>query len=288
MKQGEFLMPKIAFVGAGSMAEAIIAGITSKKDFDATNITAMNRSNEERRTFLTQTYGITTTTNYETLLQNAKIVFLAVKPKDILQALLEIKGYIQKDMLIISVIAGVSVTSIEDILQQKIAIIRSMPNTSATIGKSATAITPNESVTEEQLQLAVSLLETIGKVTIVEEKQLDAVTGLSGSGPAYIYYIIEAMESAAEQLGLEKDSAKELIVQTILGAAEMLQHSPKTPAQLRKEVTSPGGTTEAGLNVLQERDVKQSLIDCIVTASKQSEYLGQKSTEEIKEKLLSI
>ena len=281
-------MNKIAFIGAGAMAEAIISGITSRKDFDASNVTAINRSNQERRTFLNQTYGISTTTDYQSLLQDANIVFLAVKPKDILQALSDIKHYIKKDMLIISVIAGVSISSIETILQQKVAIIRTMPNTSATIGKSATAITSNEYVTNEQLQSATSLLQTIGKVTIVNEEQLDAVTGLSGSGPAYIYYFIEAMEAAAEQLGLEKEAAKELIVQTVIGAAEMLQHSPKTPAQLRTEVTSPGGTTEAGLKVLQERDIQKAFIDCVVAASRQSEQLGQKLSDEIKEKSLSI
>ena len=150
-----------------------------------------------------------------------------------------------------------------------------MPNTSASVGKSATAITFNELVSDEQRELALSIFSAIGTTAIVEEDQLDAITGLSGSGPAYIYYVVEAMEQSAKDIGLESETAKQLIIQTLIGAAEMLSSSGKDAAKLRKEVTSPGGTTEAGIEVLRQRGVEEAFIQCIKTATEQSKKLGQ-------------
>lgn len=281
-------MKKVAFVGAGSMAEAMISGITARSTLASDQIMVMNRSNSERLSFLNKTYGVSTTHDYATLLEDASIVFLAMKPKDVFNAVSAMKEFVRDDMLIVSVVAGVSMTSFEKILDRKIAVIRTMPNTSATIGKSATAIARNAFVSDEQFQHATSLLETVGQVTLVQEEQLDAVTGLSGSGPAYIYYLVEAMEQSAEKIGLEKEAAKALILQTIIGAAEMLQSSPKTPHTLRKEVTSPGGTTEAGLNVLSAYQVQEAFVNCIVEATAQSKRLGEKLDQEIHEKSLLI
>ncbi|MEH6942505.1 pyrroline-5-carboxylate reductase [Bacillus sp. JJ722] len=281
-------MSKIAFVGAGSMAEAMISGITSRSNQSPNQITVMNRSNDERLSILNTTYGVKTTHDYDVLLKDASIVFLAMKPKDVFSALSTIKSFLHEGMLIVSVVAGVSMDSIETIINKKVAIIRSMPNTSATIGKSATAIAQNRFVTNEQLQVVTTLLETIGQVTLVQENQLDAVTGLSGSGPAYIYYLVEAMEQSAEKIGLDKEAAKALILQTIIGAAEMLQNSTKTPQTLRKEVTSPGGTTEAGIHVLQSHQVQEAFINCIVEATAQSKRLGEKLSQEIQTKSLMI
>lgn len=281
-------MNKIAFVGAGSMAEAMISGITKRSHITTNQITVMNRSKQERLEFLRETYGVSTTHSYETLFQDANIVILAVKPKDVLTVLSSIKSYLQDGMLLVSVVAGVSIENIEKIIERKMAIIRTMPNTSAAVGQSATAISHNSVVTEKQLTMTTELLETIGTVTLVNESQLDAVTGLSGSGPAYIYYLIEAMENSAELIGLEQDAAKSLILQTIIGAAEMLLQSPKTPKVLRQEVTSPGGTTEAGIKILQSRNVQEALTECIVKAAQQSKRMGQKLTEEINKKTISI
>lgn len=274
-------MSNIAFVGAGSMAEAMISGITTRSNLTSNQITVMNRSNSDRLSFLQTAYGVETTHYYEKLLKDASIVVLAIKPKDVFAALSSIKPYLRDDMLLISVVAGVSMTDIELIINRNLAIIRTMPNTSATIGKSATAIAQNRFVTNDQLQLATSLLETIGQVTLMDEEQLDAVTGLSGSGPAYIYYLIEAMEQSAERIGLGKEDAKALILQTIIGAAEMLHNSSKTPQILRKEITSPGGTTEAGLKILESKQVQEAFVECIVEATAQSKRLGKKLSQEI-------
>ncbi len=265
----------IVFIGAGSMAEAMISGMLQKELFLPGQISVMNRSNHTRLKDLSQTYGVTIGQNNEESIKNAGIIILAIKPKDVAEAVLAIKDFVSEKQLIISVLAGVATTTITDLLDKEVAVVRAMPNTSATIGKSATAISIGMYANENHLQITRQLFETIGIVTTVEEKDLHAVTGLSGSGPAYVYYLVEAMEKAADDIGLEKDIAKELILQTIIGAAEMLKRSPKQPATLRKEVTSPGGTTEAGIKVLEQYNYQQAMVSCIKRATVRSAELGE-------------
>ncbi|PKR85994.1 pyrroline-5-carboxylate reductase [Heyndrickxia camelliae] len=265
---------KISFIGAGSMAEAMISGLVNKNVVKGEQIHVTNRSENTRLHFLRQKYGVQTTYNLQELFHQSKIVILAVKPKDADEALLKVSPYIQRDTLIISVIAGVSISTIENILNIHVPIIRAMPNTSAAIGQSATAIAKNAFVQDCHLELAEALLSAIGMTMIVEEEKLDAVTGLSGSGPAYIYYIVEAMENSAQEIGLESELAKKLIVQTLLGAAGMLNHSNEKAENLRIAVTSPGGTTEAGIRVLDRHNVKDALINCIKEATLQSKRLS--------------
>ncbi|WP_050615667.1 pyrroline-5-carboxylate reductase [Bacillus testis] len=279
---------KLSFLGCGSMAEAMISGMATQGIVQPQSIFVKNRHNPERMAFLQDTYGVTPASSYEELMDSADIIVLAVKPKDVFQALSEIRESITPDMLILSVAAGVSITSIERIVGQANPVVRCMPNTSAAVGKSATALAHNRFVSADQLQQIILLLQTFGTVSIVDEDQLDAVTGLSGSGPAYIYYLVEAMEAAAAEIGLEQKQGKDLILQTIIGAAEMLKNSPKTPRQLRKEVTSPGGTTEAGIKILQSEEVKQAFINCITEAAKQSKRMGEKLAMEMDEKLTKL
>ncbi|WP_077618704.1 pyrroline-5-carboxylate reductase ProI [Bacillus sinesaloumensis] len=274
----------IVFVGAGSMAEAMISGMLQKELFMPRQISVMNRSNHVRLEELNKTYGVTITTNIKETIENAGIIIFAIKPKDVAQAVLAIKDHINENQLIISVLAGVATTTITDLLNKKVPVVRAMPNTSATIGKSATALSIGMYATENHLLISRQLFETIGIVTTVEEKDLHAVTGLSGSGPAYVYYLVEAMEKAADEIGLEKGIAKELILQTIIGAAEMLKSSPKQPATLRKEVTSPGGTTEAGINVLEQFNYQQAMVSCIKRATNRSAELGEAMLQSVSDK----
>ncbi|HJV31972.1 MAG TPA: pyrroline-5-carboxylate reductase [Bacillales bacterium] len=267
-------MKKIAMVGAGSMAEALISGMVENQLIDAKNIWATNRTNEKRLLKLNEQYGITMTYDFKKLFDDADVVVLAMKPKDALSAIKQIRRFLTKEMLIISVLAGISINSIEDLSGQRLAIARAMPNTSATVGKSATAIAVNDMVSSHQLKTLKHLFGTVGLTTFVPEEQLDAVTGLSGSGPAYIYYLIEAMENSAVEVGLERQMAKELIVQTLIGAAEMVKVSTKTSRQLRKDVTSPGGTTEAGIQILEEHNVQHAFISCIKAAAIHSKKMG--------------
>jgi pyrroline-5-carboxylate reductase len=267
-------MNKIAIVGAGSMAEAFISGIVENDLIDKKNIWVTNNSNEERLSSIRERYGVKSTYDLNKLFEGADIVVLAMKPKDAASAITQVREHLTEHMLVISVLAGVSMNAIETLAKKPLAIVRAMPNTSATVGKSATAVAVNTRVSEEQIKRTKKLFGTVGLTTFVEEEQLDAVTGLSGSGPAYIYYLIEAMENSAVEVGLEKEMAQELIVQTLIGAAEMVKKSTKTSEQLRRDVTSPGGTTEAGIKVLEENGVQEAFIACIKAATAQSKKMG--------------
>ncbi|MBS4173384.1 pyrroline-5-carboxylate reductase [Bacillus sp. FJAT-49736] len=271
---------KITFIGAGSMAEAIIGGLVKNNVVEKHHIYVTNRSEESRLQYMRNQYGVQTTYNLHNLFHQTDIVVLAVKPKDAMEVLQKISSYLQQDTLLISVIAGVSLSSMENILNLEVPIIRAMPNTSAAIGKSATAIAKNKVVKEHHLNYAFTLFSSIGLTVMVDEEKLDAVTGLSGSGPAYIYYIVEAMENSAMEIGLETDMAKKLIVQTLLGAAEMLSQSSEKAEKLRFAVTSPGGTTEAGIRMLDRHKVKDAFVDCIKEATKQSKRLSKQHSKD--------
>lgn len=275
-------MKKLAIVGAGSMAEALISGMIESRLITGSNIWVTNKCSREKLQSMEKAYGVQATYNHSELFRGAETVILAMKPKDAADAITLIKPYLQEDMLIISVLAGVSIESIELLAEKKLPVVRAMPNTSAAVGKSASALSANERVTKEQMEAVRGIFDTVGKSAFVEERQLDAVTGLSGSGPAYIYYLAEAMEKSAEEIGLEKEMAKEFIIQTLIGAAEMLARSAKDPQQLRKEVTSPGGTTEAGVKVLEANGVQRAFIECIKEATAQSRRLGQSFSSTVK------
>ncbi|MFD1738727.1 pyrroline-5-carboxylate reductase [Bacillus salitolerans] len=261
---------KIAFLGAGSMAEALISGFIKNKIVKTSQIIASNRSNDNRLVELEKHYGIKTTKSKELLIQSADIVFLAMKPMDIGEGLQSIKPFVRKEHVLISLLAGVSSKTIQHILEQEIAVIRAMPNTSALIGQSSTAIARGEFACDMDVKRAKELFEAVGNVTEVCETQLHAVTGLSGSGPAYIYYMVESMQEAASVMGLDQAVARRLIVQTLVGAAEMLKQTNQDAITLRKHVTSKGGTTEAGIQTLEHFHYKDAIIQCIKEATKRS------------------
>lgn len=267
-------MKKITIIGAGSIAEALISGMVKKGFISTEKIWITNRSNQARLESLQEQYGVSFSYNLNELVVDSNMIVLAMKPKDAQEAIMQLNPFLENNTLIVSVLAGISMESIEMLTEKRLPIVRAMPNTSATVGKSATAIAINEIVTESQTELVKSMFETVGLTTVVKEEQLDAVTGLSGSGPAYIYYLVEALEKSAIEIGLDEEIAKELIVQTLLGAAEMLSTTTKKPQQLRKEVTSPGGTTEAGLKILEAHGVQKAFIQCIKEATAQSKRLG--------------
>ncbi|MEZ2717124.1 pyrroline-5-carboxylate reductase [Niallia circulans] len=275
-------MKKIAIIGAGSMSEALISGIVSSKLQESTEITVTNRGNTERLIELQNRYGVKYSFDLEKLVGEADAIILAMKPKDVKEATVQWKNYITKETLLISVLAGVNMDSLQRLIGLEVPIARAMPNTSATVGKSATGIAFNSFVEEAQKTFVLDMFETVGLVTFVQEEQLDAITGLSGSGPAYIYYLVEAMEKGAVKIGLNREVANELIVQTILGAAEMIASSSKSALELRKNVTSPGGTTEAGINILEQYDVQKAFISCMEEATAQSKRMGKALTEELK------
>ncbi|MCD7033262.1 pyrroline-5-carboxylate reductase [Metabacillus sp. GX 13764] len=271
-------MNKIAFLGAGSMAEAMISGLVNGNIVPKENIIAANRTNRERLFYLHEKYGIDITDSKEDLLKHADVVVLAMKPKDAAFAISSIKHLVGRQ-LIISVLAGITIQAIHRMFEKETAVIRAMPNTSAAIRMSATALSASKKVTMGQLKFAKHLFETIGMATVVKEQHLDAVTGLSGSGPAYIYYFIESMERAGAELGLDEKTAKDLILQTLAGASEMLLQSDKAPSMLRKEVTSPGGTTEAGIKSLEGYHFEEAIVESIKKAAERSKELRKLAGE---------
>ncbi|WJY28401.1 pyrroline-5-carboxylate reductase [Sporosarcina trichiuri] len=266
-------MKTIVFIGAGSMAEAVIAGICAKRTVEPSGIHVLNKSDDERLNYLKTEYGVSPVLKDRSVLTKADLIVLAVKPKDAESAMQEIASAIPSHAVVLSVLAGIPIAAIEAGLGVR-GIARSMPNTSAAAGLSATGIAWNRQVTACQKEFILTLLRSFGMVAEVEEDDLHAVTALSGSGPAYVYYLAEALEEAAIQAGLKQRTARDLIIQTIEGAAAMLRQTAKEPAVLRNDVTSPGGTTAAGLQALDDHGFQAAVDACIRQAERRSRELG--------------
>lgn len=269
----ESRMNKVVFIGAGSMAEAMISGWINNNTFDANNIYISNRSDINRLLALREKYGVQILTDI-TLIQDADLIVLAMKPKDIREAMEKIKSFVSDETAVLTILAGISISTITDGLGMR-PVARVMPNTSATIGMSASGISFNELVTEEKKQTFMTLLQAIGLVIEVEEDQLHVITALSGSGPAYIYYLIEAFEQVGTQFGLSKEIVRDLMVQTIAGSASMLSTVKEEPAILRQKVTSPGGTTEAGIKALEQNHFIETIFACVQSAEARSRELSK-------------
>jgi pyrroline-5-carboxylate reductase len=272
----------IAFLGAGSMAEAMISGLVTSGKIPAEQIIATNRSNQERLTALESNYGIKGVKRENLQFDQIDIFILAMKPKDVDKALNDIKSHIKPNQLILSVLAGITTSYLEQNLHKGQQVVRVMPNTSSTIGESATAISPGHETADENVKLTKILLECIGEVYKIEEKDMDIFTGLAGSGPAYFYYLMEHMEQQGVLAGLNIETTRQIIAQTIVGAAKMIQKQDKTPTVLRENVTSPNGTTAAGLNALDENGGGIAISKAVEHAAKRSKEIS----EQIQESLL--
>lgn len=269
------MIHKITFIGAGSMAEAIIAGVAQRNLLNNENIFVVNRSNQARLVELNAKYGVSGTMDKAEAIKDAEAIIISPKPNDIEAALLEIKNLIEPGQVIISVVAGISSETINEIVGQEVAVIRAMPNTSATIGQSATGLSKSGFATDDQLVLAERIFAAIGTVAIIDEAEMHALTAISGSGPAYIYYLAEAMEEAAIAGGLEAQLAKDLVIQTIIGAGEMLRASTDSAGELRRKVTSPNGVTAAGIAALSGHDFQDAVKACVTAATNRSKELGK-------------
>lgn len=264
----------IGLIGAGDMADALIRGILSQRLVTAEQIWVTNRSNRQRLQAVRDQYGVRITPVKPPLLDAASILILAVKPMDMHEVLGEIEGAVRREQLVISVAAGIPLTALEHSLPG-IAVIRAMPNTSAAVKASATALAAGTHATGADLRAATVIFQAVGDVVTVSEDVLDVVTGLSGSGPAYIYHLIEAMIHAGTDLGLSDNLAKRLAVQTLVGAARMLEQTQEDPMELRRRVTSPGGTTMAGLSVLEDHGFARAVREAIRRAAERARELAQ-------------
>ena len=260
------------------MGEALLAGLLKKNVFDKKNI-AVSEKQEERIRLLKDKYPQTLfIKDNQSLVKNSSVIILAVKPQDMEALLQEISPFLTASHLIISIAAGIKISFIEKIVQKTIPIVRVMPNLPALIGEGMSAYSVSETVSKEKIarfveDLTEKIFGSVGKVLKLEEDKLDAVTALSGSGPAYVFYMLEAMFEAGIELGLTEEQSKALSVQTIIGAAKMIE-AGEDPVILRKKTTSPKGTTESALKVLIT-SWKDALIQAIKEAAKRSKELSK-------------
>ena len=266
-------MTTIGFIGAGNMAEAMIRGLLRGNDFAPENIRASG-PREDRVRELRESYGIDATTDNKRPAQ-AEIVVLSVKPQIMGRVLDEVADTISPRALVISIAAGVPVATIQARLATGTRVIRAMPNTPALVDAAATAIAGGEHARESDLQAAKKIFDAIGLTVILEESALDAVTGLSGSGPAYVFLILEALSDAGVKVGLSRRTAQLLAAQTVLGSAKLLLETNEHPGRLKDMVTSPGGTAITGLHTLENGGVRTTLMNAVEAATRRSRELGE-------------
>ncbi|MCF6228330.1 MAG: pyrroline-5-carboxylate reductase [Planctomycetes bacterium] len=264
-------MDRLTIIGGGFMGGAIAEGLVDsgwpREDITVAEV------REARREFLTRQLRVNVTEDSATACAEANVVLLAVKPQNITETLEQIKTHVTEGALVLSVCAGVKISTIENILGE-IAVIRTMPNTPAAIGLGATAITRGKFATDQHLADAINIFSTVGKVIVVDESQMDAVTAVSGTGPAYVFYLAETMIDAAMAEGLSKQHAYTLVYQTLRGAATLLAHDRAGPAELRERVTSPNGTTHAAIRHLQNSKWACVLKGAVKAAKDRSVELG--------------
>ena len=261
-----------AIIGAGVMGETILAGLVKAGRSPEELVVGEKRA--ERARELTGTYGVEVLTNREAVAR-AEVVALVVKPQDLVAVLDEVAGDLTPGQLVVSLAAGVTIATIEAHVPEGVAVARVMPNTPALVGEGMAAVSPGTHCSEEHLALAADLLRVSGRVVEVPEKQMDAVTAVSGSGPAYLFYVADAMVEAGVHLGLPRDVASELAVQTLVGSALMLRETGDHPAVLRERVTSPAGTTAAALRKLDDHGVRAAFLAALEAARDRSAELAR-------------
>jgi pyrroline-5-carboxylate reductase len=266
---------KIGFIGGGQMGEAMVKGLLQAGLYQAPAL-IVAEPDPSRRKYLETTYKIITYETSQPLLASCNTVLLAVKPQVMPQVLTICKRDIKDDHLIITIAAGLPIAAYERILgENKYRIIRVMPNTPALVLQGASAICRNSQASDEDLREAVAIFNAVGKSVVLEEKYLDAVTGLSGSGPAYVFTFIDALIDAGLKTGLSRDVSEILAIQTVLGSVKLLEESKEHPAVLRSRVTSPGGTTIAGLHIMERDGFRGIIMDAVEAATNRAIELGK-------------
>ena len=275
----------VGFIGAGNMGEAIIGAVITSGLLPASMIYIAD-ADADRRAVLTEKYGVVSLNSNVTLFETCRVVFLAVKPQQmpgILEELSSHNGYEVPDRkLIISIAAGFPIRRIESFLYpplgeediKNLPIIRVMPNTPALVLCAISGMSANRFATPEDIRGAQNLLEAIGAVIGFDEEELDAVTALSGSGPAYVFYLLESLIEAGTKVGLDPDDAATLATKTLRGAIKLLEVSGESPRDLRRKVTSPGGTTEAAIEIFESRGFKKTVVEAIAAATQRARDLS--------------
>ena len=266
----------LAILGAGVMGETVLSGLL-RAGWHADQIVATDRR-LERQHELTARYGIQMLENTEAVAE-AETVILVVKPQDMSDLLDEIAESIKPGALVVSLAAGVDTAFIESRLPEGVAVVRVMPNTPAQVDEGMAAISPGSHSTQDHLDRVTEILSATGRVITVPERYQDAVTAISGTGPAYLFFVVEAMIEAGVHLGLPRDTATELVVQTMLGSAKLLRETGEHPTVLRERVTSPGGTTAAAVRELEDHKVRAAFLRAMEAARDRSRELAAAARE---------
>lgn len=264
---------RVVFIGCGNMGSALISGILesgliSKDKVSVTDI------RPKRLEYIREKEGVFTTEDNREAVEKSDVIVLAVKPQVIGRVLSEIKDVVTGDKVIISIAAGITTRFIEKALGKEVSVVRVMPNTPALVKTGASGLSPGKYAGEQEEAIAEQMMRRVGIVVKVPEEMLDAVTALSGSGPAYIFYIIESLIEAGMEMGLSEDDVRKLVGQTVLGAVRMVMDTGESPQVLRARVTSPGGTTEAALKYLEEKGFQKILITAVKEAAIRSKELS--------------
>ena len=264
---------RIALIGAGNMAEAILAGLLHNGQLTPTQFIASDIV-QARRADLTRTYAVTTTGHNREAAEGAQVILLAVEPQVLDEVLTDIAPTVGSSQLVVSVAAGYPIARIARHLPKTRRIVRAMPNMPSMIREGAAALAYDATLSEQDAATARALFEPIGKVVVVAERLMDVVTGLSGSGPAYVFVMIEALADGGVKMGLPRETAQLLAAQTVAGAARLVMESHEHPGVLKDRVASPGGTTIAGLHALERGRLRGTLISAVEAASRRSAELG--------------
>ena len=272
---------RIGFVGAGNMAGALIKGLLHSGTVASDQIQASD-VREERLAELAKEHGIATTKDNAKLAAWSDIVVLAVKPQVIDKVMVPVAQALRPHALVVSIVAGVPIESIESRFPPDTRVVRTMPNTAAIALAGATAIAPGTHASDEDLRLARRMFEATGRVVVLDESLLDAVTGLSGSGPAYVMLMIEALADGGVKVGLHRETALLLAAQTVYGSAKLLLETGEHPGRLKDMVTSPGGTAIAGLHTLEAGGLRTTLINAVENATRRSIELGEKMAAKLR------
>ncbi len=264
---------RIGFIGIGNMGEALLRGILDSGLFPPDSVLASD-INREKLNFLSEELGISAIEDNCELVKNSDIILLALKPDIISKVVTEISPELCQPKWCISIAAGISLSTIEEKLSEGIAVIRVMPNTPAMVREGMSVISLGKYANEDHLNKTKQIFQAVGKVIVVQEKYMDIVTALSGSGPAFIFLIIESLIDAGVQLGLSRSDASIMVAQTVLGSSKMLIDTQEHPVTLKNKVTSPGGTTAVGLYELEKGGVRASIINAVSAATLRAKQIS--------------
>jgi len=264
----------IGFIGGGNMAEALIKGIVGGQRSEVRSQILVSEPREDRRGYLEKTYGIKTTPSNRDVTSSCNIIILSIKPQNMDNVIDEITDLVTEEKTVVSIAAGITLGYLQSRLKTK-KLIRVMPNTPATIQEGISVISLCECLSDRDIETVKGIFMSVGRVLVLPERYMNAVTAVSGSGPAFIALFIEAMIDGGIRMGLSRDDATRLVVQTLLGTARLLDEG-MSPERLREMVTSPGGTTAEGLKVFEGKGLRGIVMDAIEAATRRAEELGKR------------